>query len=59
MKKTDSGITLTQAETEELIKSGYVLNEDNTICIVDQDGEYLVFERKQFVQLSIYDYLEE
>ena len=59
MKKNDLGIELDKSETEELMKTGYVLNDDSSICIVDQDGEYLVFERKQFVQLSIYDFLEE
>lgn len=59
MKKNDLGIELDKSETEELMRTGYVLNDDSSICIVDQDGEYLVFERKQFVQLSIYDFLEE
>ena len=59
MRRTELGIELDKSETEELMKTGYVLNEDSSICVVDQDGEYLVFERKQFTQLSIYDYLEE
>ena len=59
MKRTEFGIELNKSETEELMKTGYVLNDDSSICVVDQDGEYLVFERKQFTQLSIYDYLEE
>lgn len=59
MRRTELGIELDKSETEELMKTGYVLNEDSSICIVDQDGDYLVFERKQFVQLSIYDFLEE
>lgn len=59
MKRTELGIELNKVETEELMKTGYVLNEDSSTCVVEQDGEYLVFERKQFTQLSIYDYLEE
>jgi hypothetical protein len=59
MNRTAYGIELNKSESEELMKTGYVLSEDNSICVVDQDGEYLVFERKQFTQLSIYDYLEE
>lgn len=58
MKRTEDGIELSKEESCELMQSGYVLNEDETICVVDQDGEYLVFERKHFVQLSIYDYSE-
>ena len=45
MKRTELGIELDKSETEELMKTGYVLNEDSSICVVDQDGEYLVFER--------------
>ena len=60
MKRTEDRIELSKEESCELMQSGYVLNEDETICVVDQDGEYLVFERKYFVlvQLSIYDYSE-
>lgn len=59
MKRTENGVELTKEEAEELQQTGYVLNDIYSICVVDQDGEYLVFERKQFTQLSIYDYLEE
>lgn len=59
MIKTEEGIKLTLEETEELMNTGYVVDNKERYCVVDQDGEYLVFERKQFIQLSIYDYLEE
>lgn len=59
MIKTEEGIQLTLEETEELMNTGYVVDNKERYCVVDQDGEYLVFERKQFIQLSIYDYLEE
>ena len=52
-------IKLDEKESVELMTSGYVVDQDLTVCIVDIDGEYLVFERNQFVQLSIYDFLEE
>ena len=58
MKRTAYGVELNRAESEELMKSGYVVNDDCTLCVVDMDGDYMVFERKQFVQLSIYDYSE-
>ncbi len=45
MRRTESGIELDKDETEELMKTGYVLNYDASICVVEQDGEYLVFER--------------
>lgn len=59
MIKTEEGIKLTLQETEEVMNTGYVVDEEGRYCVVDQDGEYLVFERKKFIQLSIYDYLEE
>lgn len=52
-------IKLDEKESVELMTSGYIVDQDLKVCIVDIDGEYLVFERKQFVQLSIYDFLEE
>ena len=59
MIKTEEGIKLTLEETEELMNTGYVVDDEERYCVVDQGEEYLVFERKQFIQLSIYDYLEE
>lgn len=58
MKRTEYGVELNKEESEELMKSGYVVNDDCTLCCVDMDGEYMVFERKPFTQLSIYDYSE-
>ena len=59
MIKTEEGIQLTEEETVELMKTGYVVDEDERFCVVDLDGNLLLFERKQFIQLSIYDFLEE
>lgn len=59
MIKTDKGVKLTKEETSELMKTGYVVDEDERFCVVDLDGNLLLFERKQFIQLSIYDFLEE
>lgn len=59
MIKTEEGIQLTEEETVELMKTGYVVDNEERYCVVDQGEEYLVFERKQFTQLSIYDFLEE
>ncbi len=59
MTKTENGIKLTQEETAELLESGYVVSEDERFCVVDMDGTLLTFERKQFIQLSIYDIMEE
>lgn len=58
MIKTEEGIQLTEEETVELMKTGYVVDDEERYCVVDQGEEYLVFERKQFIQLSIYDFLE-
>ena len=55
----DNDIKLDEKESEELMNTGYVMDEDQKYCVVDMDGEYLVFERKHYVQLSIYDFLEE
>lgn len=59
MTKTENGIKLTQEETAELLESGYVVSEDERFCVVDMDGTLLTFERRQFIQLSIYDIMEE
>ena len=60
MIKTKEGIIkLTEEETVELMKTGYVVDEEERYCVVDQGADYLLFERKQFIQLSIYDYIEE
>lgn len=56
---SNNNIQLDEKESIELMTSGYVMDQDQKICVVDLDGEYLVFERKHFVQLSIYDFLEE
>lgn len=59
MKRTDDGVELTKEEAEELKQTGYVLNDIYSICVVNQDGKLLIFERNPLTQLSIYDYLEE
>lgn len=59
MKRTELGIELTKEEAEELQQTGYVLNDIYSICVVNQDGKFLIFERNPLTQLSIYDYLEE
>ena len=58
MKRTENGVELTKEEAEELQKTGYVLNDIYSICVVNQDGKLLIFERNPLIQLSIYDYEE-
>lgn len=58
MKRTELGIELTKEEAEELQQTGYVLNDIYSICVVNQDGKLLIFERNPLTQLSIYDYEE-
>lgn len=58
MKRTENGVELTKEEAEELQQTGYVLNDIYSICVVNQDGKLLIFERNPLTQLSIYDYLE-
>lgn len=58
MRINEDGVELNKEEAEELKKTGYVLNDICSVCIVNHDGKLLIFRRNPLCQLSIYDYEE-